>query len=213
MPTQSSSVTRQSRRLSVVLGLGLVLGSTGCKKDAAPQSAGASSAEGEAVASQIREVPAPVEGQIIVEIDLDEDGDAEVWNVYAVHEDGSRTRVRKDTDLDNDGKADVISEFDGTGALRIERLDGDFDGTYEWVDHYQSGRRVFAEVDSDRNGTSDIFYYYATGEDPEGVLERRERDTDGNGLIDVWERYGDDGTIVVSARDTDGDGKPDVRNE
>jgi len=204
-------IARLTRRVSLWTGV-VALSVVACKKNAEPEAA--SGPTNEAAAQQlVREVPAPVEGQVIVEVDLDGDGDVEVWNVYAEHEDGSRTRVRKDTDLDGNGKPDVISEFDDDGALRMERLDGDFDGTYEWVDHYKNGRRVLAEVDTDVNGTSDVFYYYATGEDPAGVLERRERDTNSDGRIDVWERYGDDGTIVVSARDTDGDGKPDVRNE
>lgn len=205
-------IARRTTTGALILSV-LALSAAGCKKNTEPEAAGKPSDDAAAAQQLVREVPAPVEGQVIVEVDLDGDGDVEVWNVYAEHEDGSRTRVRKDTDLDGNGKPDVISEFDEQGALRMERLDGDFDGTYEWVDHYKSGRRVLAEVDTDVNGTSDVFYYYATGDDPAGVLDRRERDTNGDGRIDVWERYGSDGTIVVSARDTDGDGKPDVRNE
>lgn len=201
------------RRLLLILStipLLPALALSACKKEGEVQSASSAAAAAE---NRIREVPAPVEGQVIVEVDVDGDGRAEVWNVHQQHEDGSRTRVRKDTDLDRDGRADIISEFDAAGALRMERLDGDFDGVFEWVDHYQGGRRVFAEVDTNLDGTSDVFYYYATGEDPAGVLERRERDTDFNGLVDLWERYGTDGALIVSARDTDGDGTPDVRSE
>ena len=56
----------------------------------------------------------------------------------------------------------------------------------------------------------------AQGDIPEdGVarLDRKERDSDGDGKVDVWERFNDQGEVVRTGRDTDGDGKMDVREE
>lgn len=162
---------------------------------------------------RIREIKLVEEDLILQEVDLDGNGTADVFNYFRERSAASRLLVRKKIDLDFDGRVDVISTFDEDGALATEQMDGDFDGQIDWTDHYQNGVRVMAEADSNYDGQSDIFFYYSVAGDGRPRIERKERDTDGDGRIDFWERFDERGVVVRTGRDTDGDGKMDERDE
>ena len=56
-----------------------------------------------------------------------------------------------------------------------------------------------------------MYKYYSIGEDKVARLDRKERDSDGDGKIDVWERFNEAGEVIRTGRDTDGgrqDGRP-----
>lgn len=161
--------------------------------------------------SPVTEFEVPEEGLIRQEIDLDADGKAEIVNFYRQRS-SDRLLVRKELDLNRDGRVDVISYFDDDGRLRKEEMDTDYDGKLDWVDHYRDGRRVMAEYDTDNDGQGNVFKYYETSTGT-AVLSRKERDTTGDGKIDVWERFGPTGQVIRTGKDTDGDGKMDVREE
>jgi hypothetical protein len=148
------------------------------------------------------------DGIRIVEVDLDGDKRAEIYNHYRDRTSGSPLLVRKEVDLNRDGAVDVISYFDDAGALEREEMDSDFDGHFDWIDHYRDGARVMAETDTDMDGRSNVYAYYV-----DGKIQRKERDSDSDGRIDVWERFGADGTVTRTGSDTDGDGRIDVRTE
>lgn len=151
----------------------------------------------------------PVEdGLVRVDVDLDGDGRPDVMNFQRPRAGAAPLIVRKETDLNRDGRVDVRSFFGETGQIDREEMDGDFDGTFDWVDHYQGGRRVMSEVDTDYDGSTNIWSYYDGN-----VITRQERDEDGNGLVDYWIRFDAEGNAVRTARDLDGDGKMDVRDE
>lgn len=153
------------------------------------------------------------EGLTQQDIDLDGDGNVEISNFYRERADAPRLLVRKELDLNRDKKVDVVSYFDVDGALEREEMDSDYDGRFDWTDHYQKGVRVMSEYDTDYDGRPNVFKYYIRGEDGNVHLDRKERDEDGDGKIDVWERFGPGGEVVRTGRDTDGDGKVDVREE
>jgi hypothetical protein len=154
------------------------------------------------------------EGLVAQEIDLDGNGRIDVRNLWRPRDDGGRTLVRKETDLDLDGRMDVISHFDAAGALQREEMDVDFDGRPDWTDHYKDGQRVFAELDSNFDGRADTFFYYLAADGGgKPRLDRKERDTDADGKVDLWERFDADGNVTRTARDTDGDGRMDERDE
>ncbi|MEQ1564770.1 MAG: hypothetical protein ABMA64_03945 [Myxococcota bacterium] len=153
------------------------------------------------------------EGLVDQDIDLDADGAADIRNFYRERADAPRLLVRKELDLNRDGKIDVVSFFDQEGNLDREDMDSDYDGRFDWTDHYQKGVRVMSEYDTDQDGRSNVFKYYIRSEDGALHLDRKERDEDGDGKIDVWERFGPQGEVVRTGRDTDGDGKVDVREE
>lgn len=128
--------------------------------------------------------------------------------------------IRKDYDLNSDGRADLYSFFDASGALSQEEIDADFDGKVDWVDRYQGGARVTSETDTDFDGNMDVFAQYAPGREskknPYG-LSLKERDVDGDGEIDYCTRFPVGKTLVydereenvVQLRDTNGDRNPD----
>src|SRR5687768_8031107 len=82
------------------------------------------------------------EGLLQQDIDLDGDGHVEIQNFYRERADAPRLLVRKELDLNRDKKIDVVSYFDVEGALEREEMDSDYDGRFDWTDHYQKGVRV-----------------------------------------------------------------------
>jgi hypothetical protein len=153
------------------------------------------------------------DGLVDQDIDLDADGAADIRNFFRERADAPRLLVRKELDLNRDGKIDVVSYFDPDGNLDREDMDSDYDGRFDWTDHYQKGVRVMSEYDTDQDGKSNVFKYYIRAEDGTMHLDRKERDEDGDGKIDVWERFGTNGEVIRTGRDTDGDGKVDIREE
>ena len=141
-------------------------------------------------------------------VDMDGDGDADVFNFFRERPDGPRLLVLKHSDLDRDGRMDVRTHFDITGQIEKEEMDGDFDGTVDWVDHYQGGKRTLSEVDTNYDGTFDLFKIYESGS-----VRRKERDTNFDGTIDFWEYLDDQGNVTKVGRDIDGDGVMDIRED
>jgi hypothetical protein len=146
-------------------------------------------------------------GLTLVEVDLNGDGRPEIYNYYRERSQAERLLVRREADLNQDGRIDIWSFYDEGGGVSQERMDGDFDGTPDWVDYYQGGKRTLSEVDTNSDGQFDLFKYYV-----DGKLVRKERDTNSNGKIDFWELY-EDGKVVKAGRDTSGDGNIDVKIE
>lgn len=176
----------------------LLLAGCGDKKD--PKAAGQG-------AEQVTE-SRTAEGLVAQSVDLNGDGEPDVFNFYQERGAQPRLLVRKEVDLNVDGVVDVVSFFDESGQLTREEMDGDFDGRFDWIDHYQGGNRVMSEVDTDYDGVPNVWSYYE-----EGRIQRKERDTDGDGKIDYWERFDEQGRVIKTGRDTDADGKVDERDE
>ncbi len=166
----------------------------------------------EAYVSRISERMLVEQGLVEQEVDLDSNGEADIRNYYRERADAPRLLVRKELDLNRDGKFDVITLFDADGNLSREDMDSDYDGQFDWTDHYKKGLRVMSEYDTDADGKPNVFKYYIQVDGGGMELDRKERDEDGDGKIDVWERFLD-GAVVRTGRDTDGDGKVDERLE
>jgi hypothetical protein len=148
------------------------------------------------------------DGLVQQTVDINGDGNSDVFNYSRERGGSAGLLVRKETDLNWDGRVDVRTWFNETGQIEKEEMDGDFDSRVDWVDHYQSGRRVMSEVDTDWNGMFDLFKYY------EGQkVRRKERDTNGDGKVDFWEYFDDAGKVIRTGKDVDGDGVMDVRQE
>jgi len=151
------------------------------------------------------------DGLVLQEVDLDRDKQADVFNYFLEREiSKDRLLVRKELDGNRDGPVDSITYFNDEGEVEGEEMDADFDGRFDWIDHYQNTQRVMSEQDSDRDGKMDIFAYY---EGNPARITRKERDTNGDGKIDYWERFSEAGQVTKTGRDVDGDGKMDVRDE
>jgi hypothetical protein len=141
------------------------------------------------------------------EVDLDGDAKVEIVNYYRTSGEG-RLLLKKDLDLNRDGRMDVRSSFDEAGLRIREEMDGDFDGRADVVDHYISGKRSMTEKDTDFDGTFDLFSYYENGK-----VRRKERDSDRNGKVDFWEYLDDSGAVIKTGKDSDGDGVMDERSQ
>jgi hypothetical protein len=151
----------------------------------------------------------PVSGGLVEQlIDINGDEQADVFNFFRERSKAARLLVRKEVDLNWDGKVDVRTWFDEDGQIEKEEMDGDFDDRVDWVDHYKGGRRVMSEIDTDYNGSLDLFKYYDNG-----TLRRKERDTTGDGRIDFWEYIDPNGQVLRTGRDLDADGVMDVRED
>lgn len=148
------------------------------------------------------------DGLIIVEIDLNSDNRADVFNYYRERTQAARLLVKKEIDLNWDGRVDVTSFYDESGKLTREEMDGDFDGRVDWIDHYQGGVRVMSEVDTEYDGRIDLWKYYESSQ-----VRRRERDTNADGKVDYWEYFDNNGTVIKTGRDVDGDGTMDERSD
>ncbi len=195
----NSVLNRPAALILVALGSTLVA----CGgKDAAIESAAA-----EATATRLTE-SVNADGQVEQQIDINGDGQPDVYNFFQSRTDGPRLLKRKDVDLNWDGHVDVRTWFNPDGSIEKEEMDGDFDHTVDWVDHYQGGKRVLSEVDTDYNGAFDLFKIYEGGK-----VRRKERDSNGDGRVDYWEYLDEKGVVQKVGKDVDGDGVMDIRED
>ena len=148
------------------------------------------------------------DGTIVQEVDLNKDRQADVFNVYRERQNAARLMVRKELDMNYDGRIDMTTFFTEEGRIDREALDTDFDGKIDRIDHYQSNIRVMCEIDTNADGRSDIYSYFE-GKPPH--ITRKERDANLDGQVDTWERYDEQGNVTKTGRDLDGDGKMDER--
>jgi hypothetical protein len=103
--------------------------------------------------------PGDAGGLVGTAFDFNGDGIVEVRTFAS----GSQVK-RQEVDLDRDGRVDVVTEFDGSGAIQTEFMDGDFDGKFDWVDHYAGGQRTSSDADVDYDGRVDVIYHYSGGQ-------------------------------------------------
>lgn len=149
------------------------------------------------------------EGLLVKEFDLNHDQKPDVFKFYRRVESPGEGKpglvlVRRELDLNADGKVDVVTIYDENGDIVTEAFDLDFDGRVDLVDYYAKGQIVKKAIDFAFDEKPDIFKYYLRGE-----LVRIEQDTTGNGQIDRWEYY-TDGKLERIGIDMDGDGKVDT---
>ncbi|MBK8482606.1 MAG: hypothetical protein IPL40_15820 [Proteobacteria bacterium] len=175
---------------------------------------GASAADGplrRAVANPIAGVDGAsrcdVRGKRLVQLDLNEDRQPDVWKLYVTRIAGGAkidTLACKERDLNFDGRKDSWSLYDDEGNLATEQIDLDFDGSVDLVTHRRGGKLVRQELDSNHDGKTDVWRHYE-----DNVLARVERDTNGDGRIDYWE-YHEGGQLDRIGYDRDGDGRVDA---
>ncbi len=147
-----------------------------------------------------REKPASEIGLKRQPIDLDGDEDPEISNFYRERGEEERLLVKKEIDLNRDGKVDVISHFDEQGRLLQEEMDGDYDGVFDWTDYYKGGVRVKSEYDTDFDGGPNVWKYYSSADGGEPILKKMERDIDGDGTVDVTQEFNAAGEVIRTVR-------------
>jgi hypothetical protein len=177
---------------------------TGCATDAGAKKADEAAA-GEALSDSIRQKKSGNEK--VTEFDLNGDKQADVW-VYSVVAKGPDGKdvdrvIRKELDINWDGRVDISRTYDENEQLAVEKLDLDFDGKVDQVNYFEKGVVVRKERDLTASGKPSLWLYYEKGK-----LVRKERDTNGDGKVDYWE-YWEGDQVDRIGEDLDGDGTVD----
>jgi antitoxin component YwqK of YwqJK toxin-antitoxin module len=143
----------------------------------------------------------------VTEFDLNGDKKPDVWTytVPAKTPDGKDydKLVRKELDINWDGKVDIARNYDDHEQVEREALDLDFDGKVDQVNYYEKTIIVRKERDLSSAGRPSLWLFYEKGK-----LVRKERDTNGDGKVDYWEYWEGDQVDRVG-EDLDGDGNVD----
>jgi hypothetical protein len=172
----------------------------GCAGNRAASGSGSDKAE-EIVGIQSRQ-----EGDLTVKMfDLFHTGRPDVWEYYKTVTDPATGRsrlrlVRKEMDLNDDGKVDVTRYYDENEKVVKEELDLDFEGKVDEVIYFDDRGLPTKKEVLDANGRPNLWKYYENGQ-----MVRIERDTKGTGKVDTWE-YWVDGKLDRIGVDTVGDG-------
>jgi len=141
------------------------------------------------------------------EYDFNHDGKTDVWT-YTVLETGpdgtARSRlVRKELDINWDGRVDIRRSYTAAEELEKEALDLDFDGKVDQTNTYDKGQVVRKERDLNYDGRPDEWVLFENGK-----RVRKERDSNADGRVDYWE-YWENDAVERIGEDLDGDGKVD----
>jgi len=195
-------------REALIVAAAALLAGCGRHREAPPQAGALPEATSAAVDD--RDAYAKAHGLMLRTFDLNRDKEADVFKFYKMSPDpdaqgGSVEQlVRKDIDLNHDGKVDIIRLYDAAkGQVLEERTDLDFDGRYDELAFFEDGLVVRKEIDLDYDGKPEIIRYYDAGK-----LARVETDRNGDGRVDSWEYY-EDGRLDRIGTDNDGDGAVD----
>lgn len=151
--------------------------------------------------------PGRGENEKVRELDLNRDNKPDVW-LYTVEgkkPDGTpmERRVRKEVDLNWDGRVDMTTLYNEREEKVREAIDQDFDEKVDVVLFYEKAVNVRTERDTNGDGRMDQWLFYERGK-----LARKERDTNSDGRADNWE-YWENGQVDRIGEDLDSDGNVD----
>ena len=187
----------------LLVGVGaFVAGCAGAKKEVKPDAQTPGSAQ---LAENIRQAQRGDEQ--VTEFDLNHDQKPDVWS-YTVKAKDAEGRdidrlVRRELDINWDGKVDIARYYDANEQIEREALDLDFDGKVDQTNFYEKGQLVRKERDLDYDGRTDLWIFFEKGK-----IVRKERDLNADGRIDYWE-YWENDQVDRIGEDLDGDGTVD----
>jgi len=148
---------------------------------------------------------ADAKGMSVDKADLDGDGKPDAFIYYKTDPKTKiKTMVRKEVDLNNDGKIDLTKYFDAKGNQIKDEIDLDFDGKIDRVVTYRKNKVYMVLVASGFDGKFDMKEFFDKGQ---VVLIKRS--TKKNGIFDEFQ-YFVDRRLVRIGWDKDGDGQPEV---
>lgn len=136
------------------------------------------------------------------DLDLNKDGKPDAYQFTRVI-DEQPVVVRKEVDINFDGKIDLVRDLSDKGELVDERLDNDFDGKIDLVVFFERGAIVRKEYDTNFDAKVDVWRFF-----DKGAMLREEADLDYNGQVDYWE-YFEGGKLDRVGIDRNGDGNVD----
>jgi hypothetical protein len=196
--------------LGLLLGLGLV----GCASSKPKIKTGAERADALAQDSKGtggERCDATKAGREMSQYDTTGDGRPDVRKVFLAIGTGVDARlvlICRETDVNGDGKKDVVRYYDDDGRSLREEADRNFDGHMDQSMVFQDGKVVREELDENYDGKIDSKIYYDNG-----TPIRAERDLAGRSTAtqwhpDRWEYY-EEGKMVRMGTDLDGDSRVD----
>ncbi len=145
-------------------------------------------------------------GKHVVSLDASGDGKPDVIKLFVQSsQDGQPVNqlVCKQSDLDFDGKIDLVQYYGQNGELFMDEYSMNYSGKFNGRTFFQDGKKVRAEKDMDFDGKPDYYEYYEGGR-----LVRVERDRNADGKVDEWQYY-ENGRLDRIGFDTTGSGRVD----
>lgn len=135
-------------------------------------------------------------------VDVNNDGRPDI--VHVMKDGREACRI---VDLNFDGAVDVYIYYDEKGQERRREADFDRDGRPDQISILKDGQLVENQRETNFDDKIDTWDYYQNG-----VLLRRERDSDGDAIIDQWWQFYDPARpkCAIVAVDHNADGKPDA---
>jgi hypothetical protein len=202
--------TASSLFRSITLSVGLLSACGGAQKTGvASTPEGAGSSRSNSIASQ---ADAQAEAQKCQGSDArHEVSRPDVRKVFLRVGDGALARlvlVCRESDLNSDGRKDVVRYYTDEGEPLREEADRNFDGTMDQVTLFQEAQILRQELDADFDGKVDTKIFFDAGKPL-----RAERDITKRSVADKWQpdrwEYYENGRVVRMGTDVDGDGKVD----
>ncbi|HEY4119262.1 MAG TPA: hypothetical protein VGM56_15455 [Byssovorax sp.] len=185
-----------SLRLARFAALGLVLAA--CTATDGP---GAKNAGGLKRDTEMTHEPCDAGSSSAVKIDVNGDGKPDIIHVMSGQHELCRV-----IDLNLDGTVDAYIYYDDQGKERRRESDFDRDGRVDEIALSKDGHVYLKIRETNFDNKADTWDYYENDR-----IVRRERDSDGDGIIDQWWTFGDPANpkCATVATDRNGDGKPD----
>lgn len=147
----------------------------------------------------------------VSEYDTSGDDSPDVRKVFLRIGEGTLARlvlVCRESDLNADGRKDVVRYYTDEGQALREEADRNFDGTMDEVTFFQEGQILRQEFDTQGDGRVDTKIYFDSGKPLRAERDLKARSTAERWQPDRWEYY-EDGRVVRMGTDVDGDGKVD----
>lgn len=150
-------------------------------------------------------------GREVAQYDTSGDEVPDVRKVFRTIGEGGNLRLVllcRESDLNGDGRKDVVRFYNDEGRPLREESDRNFDGTMDAVTFFERGRVVRHESDSNADGRVDIKVFYEAGAPIRTERDTHARSTASEWRPDRWE-YFEEGRLIRVGSDIDGDGRVD----
>lgn len=148
-----------------------------------------------------------IEKELLEITDSNKDGIPELKKYYILDDKNNKILIRKELDLNMDGKIDYVYNYNRINPDKIEKIevDHDFDGKFDEVRYYSpiDGTLIRKEYDTNFSGRADVVKRYHAGK-----LVRKEVDRNHDAKPDYWEYY-QDNRLARTEIDSNFDGRPD----
>ena len=151
--------------------------------------------------------------------DMNRDGKVDMWKFYTIQQGLEQDAppeyvlIRKELDLNFDGRVDRIMYYDAKETLALEEIDTDFDGRIDRVSFYDNGLIIKTEIYSaqcrqiviDAPSNEQVFPI-STRHYRKGIFTREETDTKCRGKLETVTIFNDKGEVSQVGYDHTGDG-------